>query len=847
MPAPRNRKHLLVRAEPKAEAYTPHERRFVLPPVQGPKNRRRHAEALKAALERAEREAKKRREAVAITVHGAQVGLYIVFESAPGVELNLQSLEDRGKGIELVAVEPVSRGEEAPVQRATVFVPEGLLKHFVTRFEQYATEKTKKGEPRHKDSLDRIAALRRATLRALWTDTQDVYPAEHETIWWEVWLRRDEGRELERLLDFSAQLRLTVGERRIAFDDRTVVLVRASASQLSDSLDVLSDVAEVRRAKETAALFVDASPEKQAEWVKDLKRRTSPPPADAPAVCVLDTGVTRGHPLLEDAIAPGDVTAVDPTWGTADDGGGSHCAGHGTQMAGLVLYGDLVPHLASSAPVLLRHRVESVKILPPASKGTNDPALYGAITAEAVARPEVTAPRRRRSFSLAVTTKDNRDAGEPTSWSAALDALAVGRSFDVSTHGLVYLDQAEPRARRLFVVTAGNVDESKLEAGHLERSDVEPVHDPAQAWNVLTVGAFTEKAVIHDPDLDGWFALARPGELSPWSTTSVAFAPIWPIKPDLVFEGGNVGINGASIDFPIPELCLLSTYFRPAAKPLVLSWATSAAAAQVARMAALVQAEYPEFWPETIRALLVQASRWTRVMDDRLADKTRRREREALVRRYGFGVPSLDRVLRSADDALTLVVQSTIHPFSEGKMREMHLHRLSWPKDVLEELGSTPVRLRVTLSYFIEPNPGRRGWKRRHRYASHGLRFDVKSPTESMTEFRKRLNQRALEEEEEKPTSGGASEGWFLGEQARNKGSIHSDVWLGTAAELAARSVIGVYPVSGWWKDQPKRDRSAHGAHYALVASIETDAENVDIWTPVAQEIGVPLEIAPEA
>jgi hypothetical protein len=187
-------------------------------------------------------------------------------------------------------------------------------------------------------------------------------------------------------------------------------------------------------------------------------------------------------------------------------------------------------------------------------------------------------------------------------------------------------------------------------------------------------------------------------------------------------------------------------------------------------------------------------------------------------------------------------VQSVIHPFSEGKMKEMHLHNLPWPKEVLEGLGQTSVRLRVALSYFIEPNPGRRGWKHRHRYASHGLRFDVKAPTESIEEFRKRLNQRALDEDEDRPTTAD-SEGWFLGEQARNKGSIHCDVWTGTAADLAERGVIGVCPVSGWWKDQPKRDRGALGARYALVISIETEAENVDIWTPVAVQVGVPVEV----
>jgi len=118
----------------------------------------------------------------------------------------------------------------------------------------------------------------------------------------------------------------------------------------------------------------------------------------------------------------------------------------------------------------------------------------------------------------------------------------------------------------------------------------------------------------------------------------------------------------------------------------------------------------------------------------------------------------------------------------------------------------------------------------------------LKYPTETVDEFRKRLNQRALDEDEDKPAAGGDAEAWFLGEVARNRGSIHSDMWVGTAADLAERGWVGIYPVSGWWKDQPKRDRSGMGARYALVIGIETDAEDIDIWTPVAQAIGVPIE-----
>ncbi|MBK8591403.1 MAG: S8 family serine peptidase [Sandaracinaceae bacterium] len=291
----------------------------------------------------------------------------------------------------------------------------------------------------------------------------------------------------------------------------------------------------------------------------------------------------------------------------------------------------------------------------------------------------------------------------------------------------------------------------------------------------------------------------------------------------------------------MPSLDLLSTN----AEGLRRSWATSAATAQAARMAALIAADYPTLWPEAVRALVVHSAEWTTQMQTHLPRASGKRTRAKHVQRYGFGVPSAERALRSANDALTLVVQSNIRPFAAGKMGELHFFDLPWPRDVLAGLGAAPVRLRITLSYFIEPNPGRRGWKKRHRYASHGLRFEVKGRAELTEDFRKRLNQKALDEDEAKPAKGGDSSEWYLGEQARNRGSIHTDILSCSAADLAERGVIGIYPVSGWWKDQPKRDRSAKGARYALVVSIETPGVEADIWTPVAQQVGLPITIEP--
>jgi hypothetical protein len=540
--------------------------------------------------------------------------------------------------------------------------------------------------------------------------------------------------------------------------------------------------------------------------------------------------VTAGHPLLEAALGDEDCHSCDPAWGKHDHDG------HGTEMAGLALYGDLVPVLEGDGPVVVDHRLESVMIVPPT--WDNDPDLYGALTAEATSRPEIQAPFRRRVYSMAITAPDARDRGQPTSWSVALDALAAGRSFDPTDKGIKYLDDEEEPHRRLFVVSAGNVGE--LDADHLTRSDIEPIHDPAQAWNVLTVGAYTDKAVITDPQWDTWSPLAPRGELSPWSTTSVVFQRDWPLKPDIVMEGGNIVRNeSGDVDFPCNDLTLLTTYFQPVQRTLVCTWATSAACAQAARLCAQITATYPELWPETVRALVVHSARWTEAMGQHLSTAGGKTARARLVQRYGFGVPDLGRALRSAANAVTLLVQDSIRPFEEGKMREIHLHDLPWPKEQLAALGDAPVRLRVTLSYFIEPNPGRRGWQARHRYQSHGLRFEVKGPTESVDAFRKRLNRDALGEGERKPSDGADNDGWYLGPRARDRGSIHSDVLVGFAADLAERGVLAVFPVTGWWKEQKKRDRSEMGARYALVVSIEAEEVDADIWTPVANQIGI--------
>lgn len=853
MPAKRDRRHIRVIEPPSSESYSPHDRGYTqkdLPALDREVHARKLIESLRAAAGAAE----ERKEAAPVRlIEGAEPGTYLEFESPPGVKLKLDGLEDRrGKKrpVELVAVEDRPDGS----QSAVVFVPKAKSATFDKKIEQYATMDTPiKGEPKHKDLIERISDISLASLEDIWTDDPETFPTDPATkLWWEVWLRRSaEGGEYSRFMEFADVARIQTSARRLQFEDRIVLLAEANSKQLASALEALSgDIVEVRGAAQGAAPFDAMDTPEQAEWVDDLLHRTSGPDDGAPAVCVLDTGVNRGHHLLVNVLAEEDLHTANPNWGTADHPRGSRGAGHGTEMAGLAAYGNLAPLLASSSSIVLRNCVESVKILPP--RGDNDEALYGAITAIAASAVEIQAPGRRRCFSLSVTAPHLADKGQPTSWSAAIDALATGRAFDTGEQGFVYTTEADPDARRLFVVSAGNLVVPATDDGldYLERSDLNVAHDPAQAWNALTVGASTNLAVIDDEgDYKDWKPVARLGDLSPHSTTSVTFARTkWPLKPDVLFEAGNVAhdANG-NMDSAVPDLCLLTTHYLPTTeRPLVLTYGTSAATAQVARMAAILQSEYPDSWPETIRALIVHSARWTKRMEEELGDlkKATMAAREGFIRRYGFGVPSLSRAARSATDALTLVAQQKIRPFTDrGTYRDMHIYELPWPKEVLGRLGEATVRLRVTLSYFIEPNPGRRGWTKRYSYQSHGLRFRVKSGAEqTMEEFRKSLSKAALDEEESKPDHVPPS-GWFVGDQTSKRGSIHTNIWTGSAAELAARNVLAVYGVTGWWKEQKRMQRVAP---YSLIVSIETDDLAEDIWTPVANTIGVPNEIALE-
>lgn len=704
--------------------------------------------------------------------------------------------------------------------RVALFVPDDARPVLQSILDEYLNgDLNKRGEPPKKDKIEPIEAIRRARLETFWTDEPSALPQQpQDEIWWEAWCFS--GLE-DKVRESAQNINCIVAEDHywLKFPEATVIPIRATRVTIELLLFATVGISELRRASASPVFFIESDYEDQTQWTENLAERVTWPAGDAPAVCLLDTGVNRAHILLEPAVSADDLLAVNDEWGAADH------AGHGTGMAGLALLGDLTPRLEDQGEITLQHRIESVKILPPDGFPSNDPKSYGSITQSAASLAEINKPERKRVFCLAVTN-ENVSGARATTWSSAIDQAAVG----------IMPGDEEGAPARLFVVSSGNAP-PETDVNNILSADELPIEDPAQAWNALSVGGYTNKTDIDDAGYDGWTAMAEAGDLSPFTRTSVT----WPqsrtaFKPDVVMESGNRAISPAGTEaLSLDSLGVLTTGDDVDAQPLAPFAATSAAAAQCARIATQLSGTYPQFWPETIRALIVHSAEWTPKMAQELDAAGSMTARYPLLRKFGHGVPNFDRAAASANNHLALVAQNTITPFKvEGgakKFSDCHFYKLPWPKTILEELGEQDVRLKLTLSYFIEPNPGRFASIDAQRYQSFGLRFDLKRRSESEDDFVKRTNPKEREDPLGPGPNARDNSGWKFGPNSVSAGSLHSDEWVGPAVDLAARDIVCVKPVIGWWRQSARNCRRT--GRYALVATLSAPNLEVDLHTPI--------------
>ena len=411
----------------------------------------------------------------------------------------------------------------------------------------------------------------------------------------------------------------------------------------------------------------------------DLQAGEIPAPAPgASKICVLDSGVNSNHPLLRSAF--GEAESFVDGQGPEDD------AGHGTAVAGIVLYGNLEECLATShwKPEVWLYSGKVMMKAPDA-----DDAVFDTKTIE-------------QSLDNAVA----HFAGE---LGCRIFNVSLGNEYAPydgrHIQGIAYtLDRLAREYNVLFVVSAGNFRGTetlpradwRAEYPEYLLADESRIIDPAPALNVLTVGSLANHTATADEQRHGDHEI---NELSPAAEDQPSpFTRHGPslkgaFKPELMAHGGNLaspmqrqGQQWRKIERRLGVLTpnhnfLGSTLLKDIS-------GTSFAAPYITHLAGRLLNLYPNASANLLRAVLVNHADLPDACRAAFPEELHEHIRDVA----GYGKVNADTLFRSADYEVVLLAEDTI-------LNDSHqFYELPLPESFLRSNRATR-QLRVTLAY----------------------------------------------------------------------------------------------------------------------------------------------------
>jgi hypothetical protein len=560
-------------------------------------------------------------------------------------------------------------------------------------------------------------------------------------------------------------------------------------------------------------------PELQQEATQRPSRQDEPqlvvrPPADnAPTVCVIDSGIEEGHRWLAPAIdtetshcflpgvAPDDVADYYPP------------QGHGTRVAGAVLFPAAIPTAGEVEPVAW---IQNARVL------NADNKLPDALTPEEYLRQVVahfhTAPRFTKIFNHSINANVPCPKQRMTSWAAKLDQLSHEQEV-------------------LFIQSAGNQDRlgngDQANPGlraHLDAGRQPPDHqleasmrvaNPAQSLHALTVGSVSG-AVFEDANARSFAA----GEFEPSGFSRAGYGEPWAVvKPEVVEIGGDLvySKNPPHLVRPHPEVAieLLNSTMHGAPAYSKDGAGTSFAAPKVAHIAAHLQNLFPATSPLLYRALIVQSARWPGWAEN--AD-----DKDRVLRLIGYGLPSLERASRNSETRVTLIT-----PDAEMlPSKQLHLYTVRIPDELRNAALEAKIRIDVTLAYTALP---RRTRARRTGYLETWLDWETSKLGEPRDVFLARMQNGGASQYAEFPWMLHKRDDWGkVQETSRNHGSVEKDWAVFDSFNLPEEFAIAVRSHKGW-----NHLDGAGTARYCLAVSFEVMEGEVPIYSLIENEIRV--------
>jgi hypothetical protein len=549
------------------------------------------------------------------------------------------------------------------------------------------------------------------------------------------------------------------------------------------------------------------------------------PDADAPTVCVIDSGIQEAHIFIQPAIDQPTSYCFLPGKPPTEVGDFVAPDGHGTRVSGAVLYGETVP---PNGTPKLPFWIQNARVLDEQNKMPEE-VFPPEVLRKAVARFHGS-PRQTRIFNHSINASGYCRTRHMSAWAAEIDLLSA--TYDV-----------------LIVQSAGNLPSSgaapypgikeHLQAGRpyprYLYEDSARVANPAQSLQALTVGSIGYGAF----DESGWRSFGREhGHPSAFSRSGPG---IWNvIKPEVVEYGGDdsrtandpVDVQGGGISGACPEL-IRSTMFPPGPPYDRDAVGTSFAAPKVARIAARIQAVLPEEPALLYRALIVQSARWpewAEAMMTKLRETEDQAERHELIEKVsrvirclGYGLPDITRATTNTDHRTTFITSglAAIRPL------EAHVYQVPIPEELRGAGDEFDIRIEVTLSYVAQPRRTRRHLR---RYLSTWVDWKSSKLGESIGTFRVRALKEAQDGENAQQ---GATLPWVLQEKSddgiirdtkRNNGTVQKDWAVVKSNKLPEDFCIAVVGHQGWSKDPDST------ATYSLAVTFEILGQEIPIY-----------------
>ena len=436
--------------------------------------------------------------------------------------------------------------------------------------------------------------------------------------------------------------------------------------------------------------------------------------SNAPLAAVLDSGVFTGNPLLSNVVVAEEE--FDTTENTTTD-----MNGHGTAVAGIVVYGNFDACLNSRVfkPLV---RICNGKIM------HNESGYFGDFPCF---------PNNKRPEQIVKEAIEyfNKECG------CRIFNLSAGDSEHIYSGGRQFawaemLDQLSKQLDVLVVISAGNVSNPQINDFSSRTELMEkcrnqlfyPEHrliDPATSALSVTIGSITR---FDEPEV----TLNRAGRLSVGQKDSLSvFTRIGKgvnkaVKPEFVDYGGNYAVHQISrgnTKWITSDRKLVEPTLHNKNDRIFKGYCgTSFSAPHVTHIAARIERALETQIKSTpsvnlIKAMLANSARctdemkkWAEESTDALYIGKSNPKQERRLRLMGFGKVD-DSLLYSSDNNVTLFAEDRL------ELRSFHLYKIPVPEEFLK------VKANKTIAISLAYNPITR--MSRKDYLTNNLWFEV--------------------------------------------------------------------------------------------------------------------------